>query len=181
MTAERATADTIASQHLRLITYAHLSKLDPRTEDRREILHERAEIHTTIRRKVKQYLTAVEGILYIDQLHLEIMLTNLLLTDLIGLLLLRFVVEVALIILSVRLTDHFLQRLYDFRILRLTVSHHDETILDTTCRFHDGMLSAGEVDILRIEVVYLPGGSESNSNYFCHIFLILSHFIYWYP
>ena len=181
MTAKRTAADAIASQHLRLITYAHLSKLDPRTEDRREILHERAEIYTPIRRKVKQYLTAVEGILYIDQLHLEIMLANLLLTDLICLLLLRFVLEVALVILGIRLPDHFLQRLYDFRILRLTVSHHDETILDTTRRFHDRVLSAGEVDILRIEVVYLPGGSESNSNYFCHIFLILLHFIYWYP
>ena len=81
MAAKRSSADPDPTHDLCLITDAYLAQLDPGLKYRSKILYQLSEIDSSVCRKIKQDLIVIEGILYINQLHLQLMLADLFLTD----------------------------------------------------------------------------------------------------
>ena len=106
MTAERPAADADASDDLCLIPDADLPKLYPGLKDCRQIFYQFPEIDPSVRRKIKQHLIIIKSIFRIDQLHLQIMLPDLLQTDPKRLLFLLTVCGLLLDILLGRQSEH---------------------------------------------------------------------------
>ena len=87
MAAKRSSTYAKTAKQLRFISHSDLPKLNSCSENCRKILYKSTEIHSSLCSKIKQCLSSVEGILYIDKLHFEAVLFDLLLTNCIGLLL----------------------------------------------------------------------------------------------
>ena len=83
MAAQRAAADTDTSENLRLISHTDLTQLNTCFEDRRQILYQFTKVDSSVCGKIKENLVVVKGIFHIDQLHLQLMRTDFLDTDLI--------------------------------------------------------------------------------------------------
>ena len=84
-------ADAQASQHFRLVPDAHLTQLNPGAEDAGQVLDQGPEVHPALSGEEEEDLAAVKAVLHLNELHLQLVLGNLLLTDLEGPGLLLFV------------------------------------------------------------------------------------------
>ena len=82
--AEGPSADSQSAYHLRLVPNADLPQLDPGVENRGQIFHQLPEIHALIGSKEEKDLAAVKGHLSGHQLHIQAVLGDLLLADIIG-------------------------------------------------------------------------------------------------
>ena len=81
MTAQHPSADSHAAHNLRLIPHPYLAQLDPGAEDAGQILHQLPEVDAPVRGKIKQHFIIVKCILRVNQLHLQVVLLDLLLAD----------------------------------------------------------------------------------------------------
>ena len=79
-----SSADAQTAQHLGLVPDADLAQLDAGVENAGQIPHQRPEIDPTFGGEEEQDLAAVEVVLHLDQLHVQPMLLDFLLADLVG-------------------------------------------------------------------------------------------------
>ena len=118
-------------------------------ENGSQILDQVTEIDTAVRSEIEQDLGVVEGIFAVDQLHIELMLMDLLQADIqcldLFFLVLRFVCD----ILFRSHPDHFLQRLDDL-IIRFVVRRDDDlSELHAAGRLHDHFISLFHLQVSR--------------------------------
>src|SRR5574344_2018587 len=97
------------------------------------------------------------------------MLLNLLKTDIKCFLFLDSVLALSLVILWCGYADNRLKRLYHLAVIHLTDSQYNIAILNTSCSFHNNMLSGINLIISsRCEKIYLSSLPEADSNNFSH-------------
>ena len=168
MAAKRSPADTNTAQNLRLIPDADLPKFDPRLKNRSQILDQLAEIYPSVRRKIKQYFIVVKSIFRINQLHLQIVLSDLLKTNLESLFFPLFVVSLLLIVLRRCHTQYRFQRLDYFVILFLLWIAHYRTVFNPARRLHDHVVIFLNIQFSRIKIIYLAGSTEPHSYHSYH-------------
>ena len=106
MTAERPAADSDSAKNFRLITHPNLAQLDSSLKHRSQIFYQLPKVNTAVCRKIKQHFIIVKRILRINQLHVKIMLLNLLQTNLKRIFLLLFIGSLLLDITSRRHAQH---------------------------------------------------------------------------
>ncbi len=175
MAAQRATADTDAAHDLCLIADADLTKFDSRLEYGCQILYQLAEVNSPIRCEVKQDLVIVESVLYVHQLHLQLMLADLLLANAKGFLFLLLILSDCLQILFRRDPDHRLQRLHNGFLRNFLVRYHNRTHLQPASRFYNNFPVSADLQRTRIKIVNLSGHPEAYSNNCNHKLLIFLH------
>ena len=136
-TAQRASAGTQAAQHLRLIPYTDLLELDPCFEGSGHILHKPAKVHPAIGCEVGDQLVAVKCVLYLDQLHIQLVLGDFLLTNFMNVF---FAFQIGAMLLRILLagdTDHVFQGGGDVFLADLMNTHDALGILHAPRRFDD--------------------------------------------
>ncbi len=169
MTAKRPPADTNTAHDLRLIPDADLPQFNPGLEHTGQILHQFPEINATVRRKIKQNLIVVKGILRINELHIQLMLFDLFKAYAEGILFLYFVICLLLMVSLVGNPDHRLQRLDYLFIFNLRNPGHHGSEFYSSCRLNDHMIAPLYFKIQRIKKINLPRRSESYANYSRHL------------
>ena len=168
MAAKRPSADADAPHNLRLIPHPDLAQLNPRLKHRRQIFHKLPEIDPPVRGKIKQHLIVVKCIFRIDQLHLQLMLFDLLQADLKGFLFLLLIPPLNLLVIFVRHADHGLKRLDDLFLIHLARAQDHLAELNPARRLHNHMIPGFYLHTGRIKIINLPGLPESDSDNLYH-------------
>ena len=165
-----AAADSETAQHFGLVPDPDLSQLDAVVQDPSQVLDQRAEIHTSVRGEEESSLAALKIALDIHELHVQMMLLNLLAAD----------VEGGLLALAVDLLRSQIhlggdpqnpaQRLYDSGVLHGMILPGADGDLHAVGRVDDHVVSnlnlkPGGVKIVRFSAVF-----KSDANYFGHVF-----------
>ena len=135
-----------------------------------QILDKLTEIDSSIRRKIKQQLIVIKGVFCIDQLHLQFMLADLFLTDLECLMLFFFILPFQLLVILRRHTNDRFQRLDHLLLIHLADAKNHLSELDSAGGLHDHMVAHLDFHLRRIEVIYLSGLAEPDSDYLYHKF-----------
>ena len=151
-----------------VVADAYLPQLDSCAEHRSQILYQLTEVNASIRRKIKQKLIIVKGVLRIDQLHFQSMLCDFFLADGKGLLFLFPVALDDLLIFLRRDADNRFQRLDHFIVLHLLRRNENRSHLHAAGGFHDDVHRHLQLIIQRIKIVDLARSLESNSYNFYH-------------
>ena len=169
MTAQASSADSDASQNLRLIPDSDLTQLNSRTEHTGQILNQLPEIDPSVRRKVKQHFIVIKRILCLNQFHLQAVLFDFFLTDPERFPLLDPVGSFLRVILRSRDPDHRLERLHNLFILYLFCTDHNASILHASGRLHNHMLPSGNIQLSGREVIDFPRSPESDAYDLFHV------------
>ena len=168
VTAQRAPAGAHAADDPGLVPDTHLTELDPHVEDRRQVLHQVAEIHSSVRSEEKQELTVIERILRPDDLHVQLPLIHLSPADHQGILFPVLVVPDLLFILRGRPADDlFSLGVFFRRVVRVVPEDHCPVFI-SFCRFRDDVVSPPEDKISRIKGIDLSDLAEPDSDYCRH-------------
>ena len=130
MAAKRAAANAVTTQYFGLVANADLAQLDAGAEDAGQVFDQVAEIHAAVGREVEQHLAIVKSILRIDQLHLQAVRMDLLLTDAVSLLLAKAVADLDLGVLGRRDADDLLEGLRHLARVDLHGQADDRSVLD---------------------------------------------------
>ena len=79
--AKRSSAYTKTAHHFRFISDTDLAKLNTCTEDGCQIFNQIAEIHAAVCGEIKQELLVVKRVLYVNKLHVKLVLGDFFFTD----------------------------------------------------------------------------------------------------
>src|SRR5699024_3287947 len=169
MAAEGTAADTDASQDFGLIPDADLAQFNPGLEDRGQILYQFPEVHPPVRGNIEQDFVVVKGVFRVDELHVQIVGGDLLLTDLKSLLLFPSIALLPGIVLGGGNADHFFQRLHDPAVLHLPGAQNYTAVLHASGCLYDYVISRFDVQRFRTEVVDLPHVAKSHSDNCSHL------------
>ena len=169
MTAERPSADTDSADDFCFIPDTDLPQLDSCLENTRQILYQLSEIDTPVRCKIKENLVIVKGIFRVDELHLQLMLADLLETDPEGILLLELVICLLLYIPLVCNPYHGFKRLDHLLVLNLRNPGHNCSKFDSSRGLDNDMISPLYFKIQRVKEINLARSPKSYTNYFCHL------------
>ena len=162
--AQRPAADTQSAQYLCLIAHADLPQLNAGTEYRSQILDQFTEIHTAIRGEVKQYLVQVKRIFHRNQLHIQLVLSNFLFTDM-----KRFLRAFLVGLHNLRIgigchTNQLFQRLDHFPFGDIPVCQRYLAIFHAPCGFHNNMLANFGLYAAGVKIIYFSDFFKSDSN-----------------
>ena len=168
MTAKLSSTDTDSTAHFRFIPHSDLPKLDPGTEDGCQILYQLTEIHTSVRGKVKHDLIVIKCIFCGNELHFQVMLTDLLNTDFVrpsGLLLIR---DEPLLILLCRQTLDGLQPALDHLLIDFPAIQYDPAVLDAATCFYDHLCSQLNLIVPGIKIIDTSVLTKTNADHLFH-------------
>ena len=168
MAAQTSSTYTDSTKNLRFITNTDLSKFNTCFENCCEILYKLTEINSAVCRKIKQYFIVIKCIFRIYQLHLQTMLTNLLLTDFKRFSLSDSVLCLSLIILLCRYAEYFFERMNNIFLTYFSRCKYNFPVLYSTGSLHDHMIASFNLVILRAEIINLAYITKSYAYYFCH-------------
>ena len=137
----------------------------------RQVLDQLAEIHALVRSEIEDDLAAVERVLHVHKLHIQLVLLDLLLADLERLALLGGI-RVAHAAIRFRCdAQHHLERLHDLLVRHLGIALHHIAELNTARRLHDRAVAFLHVQRAGIKIVNASVVFEPDANHSCHVFL----------
>ena len=164
VTAEGTSANAKTSDSLCLVADTDLAQLDPGAEYRRQILYKLAEVNASVAGKIEQKFGAVESVFYVDQLHLKLVICDLLYADGKGLVFLFGVFCVLLIILFCCRADNGAQRRYDLTLVHLCVAHHNVAVFKASCGLDHCVITVFENYLAGCKVIDLARTAESDTH-----------------
>ena len=168
-TAEGAAADPQASQHLGLVPDADLPQLDAGPEHRRQVLYQLPEVHPPVGGEEEQNLVPLEAALHPHQLHLQLVLENLLLADVEGLLFPGAVVGRRPAVIFRGHPDHGPQWLDDAPVVHRVVAHGTLGVFQALGRLHDDVVPGLHLHVAGVKEVGFASAAEADADHSCHI------------
>ncbi len=173
MTTQRSAADADPSQNFRLVPHTDLPQFYAGLKHARQILHQLAEVDTTVRGEIEQHLIVVESIFRIDQFHLQTVLLNLLQTDFKGILLLLLIGRFLLLVSFRSDPQHRLQGLNHLVILHFPGIADCRAELNASGSLHYHIFSSLYLKMQRVKKIDLTRSAKPYTNYFCHLYTSL--------
>ena len=138
-------------------------------ELRRQILDQIAEIHAVVGGKIEHQLAAVQRVLGIHQLHLQLMGGNALFAQFKGGFLVRTVLAHAAHIHAVRQPDDRLDLPREAAGGNFMCAAHDLAAFHAAGRLHNYFIALIHRKIQRIKIINFPCFLKTNPYYFCHL------------
>lgn len=166
--AKRLAANAQAAQHARLVAHADLAQLDAGAEGARQIFYQVPEIDAAVGREVKQDLGAVQRVLHVHQLHIQLMLGDALFAHGEGVL---FVVAVFLHpahVHGVSQARHGLQRLDDAGIRHFVHAFRHLAALRAAGCFHDDVVALAQLQRAGAEIIQFARLFKTDADHFGH-------------
>ena len=163
MAAQRTPARSDSSQQLRFVAHADLTQLDAHAEHTRQILDELPEVHAPVRSKVKDDLRMIERIFHIDQLHIESVLVDFLLTKRHRRCALFLIFRMAHPVLFAGSAQDRLQGCNDLFVIHYFFAVGGCSVFDAAGGFYDYIVTGGDLQIARIEVINFSCFPKANS------------------
>lgn len=173
MAAQWPSADTDSAKDLGLVTDTDLSQLDAGLENGSQVFYQKTEINAPVCRKIEEDFIVVKGIFRLDQLHVQVMLENLLLADAVGFFFVDPVRAFSFIVVRRRHAEHFLQRIDYLVIAYFSWRKHNASVFDTPGGLDDHMIIHVDLKIPRVEIVYFSYISESYAYNSGHLYFNL--------
>ena len=133
-------------------------------EHRGQVLDQRTEVHASVGRKVEQDLGVVKGLFHAHQLHVQLVLLDLVLADAVGFL---FKLLVFGGMAGVRLcsdAQHLLERRGDQIVIHLAYPRDDLTVLHPARGFHDDIAARRRPQPARVKIIQLSCILKSYAN-----------------
>ena len=166
--AEGPTADAQAADHLGLVSDADLPQLDAGAEHAGQVLDQLAEVHAAVGGKEKQDLAAVKAALHPHQLHLQLVLLDLLFADVEGFLLTAAVVGGGVFVVVGGDAEDGPQG-FDHRVIgHLVVARRAVGEFRALGGLHDHVGAGGDREPLGVEVVFLAAAAEADRDHIGH-------------
>ena len=166
--AEGPAADAQAADHLGLVTDADLPQLDAGAEHAGQILHQLTEVHPPVGGEEEQDLAAVKAALHPHQLHLQLVLLDLLFADIEGFLLTAAVVGGGVLVVVGGDAEDGPQGL-DHRVIgHLVVARRAVGEFRALGGLHDHVGAGGDREPLGFEVVFLAAAAEADRDHIGH-------------
>jgi hypothetical protein len=144
-----------AAQELGLVTDANLAHLNPRPEDASQIPYQLTKIDSTFGSKVEDDFRAIKCIFHVDQVHIETVSLDLLLSDTKGFVLFALVFRRHYGVLLSAHAQHFLQGLNHLIFIDVLRAHGHFAIFHAPGGFHHHIFARSDLILRRVEVVDL--------------------------
>ena len=174
LTADGTTARTEAAQHLCLVTHTDLAKLDACFQRVCKVLDQLAEVHPLVCGEVEHDLAAIERVLHVHELHVQLVILDLLQANGERFALFGGILGTKPLVLVGGKADDRLERRDQLAFLHLFYGAGNLTEFQPTCRFHDDAVAILQQKLQRIEIIDSSARFKFYSYYFNHVCPFLS-------